>query len=861
MTSSDKLLAEGLAALNQRNWRDAERLFRGVLQAQPTHVGALNLLTAALMNMERFAEAEPFIAEAVRLNPLSDASFYNYGIVLKRLEKPLLALTQFDNAIRLNPKIAETWNNRGTVLNDLKRYGDAIADFDKGISLNQNYHDAFYNKGKSLTELKRHDEALTAYDKALALKPDLAEAWLGRGHIFTELKRYDDAFVAYDRALELRPGLAEAWLGRGNVFTMLGHYDKAFAAYDRAIELKPDLAEALLGRGNVFTGLNRYNEALSAYDRALALKPDLAGAWLGRGTVFNKLKRDEQAFTAYDRALALESDLAEAWLGRGNVFAELRRHDEAFATYERALALKPDLAEAWLGRGNVLAELKRHNEAFAAYDRAVALKPDLAEAWLGRGNVFTEFSRYKDAVAAYDKALTLNPTLKYAVGNRLFAKLQMCDWTDLEAEVAQLLSMIREQKPSSRPFLTLAITASATDQLQCAKRFIQDQPIFAPHWHGELYSHNRIRVAYLSADFCDHPVGHLAVGLFEYHNKSRFEIMAISFGSEENSTIRRRIEGASEHFIDVRHQSDQDVAELICQLEIDILVDLMGLTRGNRLDVLARRPAPIQVSYLGYLGSSGANFIDYLIGDEIAVPSDEQKHYTETIVHLPDCFLVNDNQLQIASHTPSRLDLGLPARGFVFCSFNNSYKFGRAVFESWMRLLHAVEGSVLWLLESNPEMVINLRCEAQRCGISHDRIVFAPRVELSSHLARQRSADLFLDTAPYNAGATAAAALWSGVPILTMMGETFVGRMAASTLHAVGLPQLVTSSLPDYEALALKIATEPAFCSSLKQTLARNRDTFPLFNTERSTRNIEAAYTTMWERYQRGETPRTKWQS
>jgi protein O-GlcNAc transferase len=772
-------------------------------------------------------EAAKLYRQITGKNPRNFHALHYLGTIEAALGNYEQAKSYIIRSLSINPTNIQFVQNYATILFQMGDHRSALEISRRGLQLDSADISLLYVSAISLLKLQQFEEAIMQFDKLLSLAPNHIAAINERGSALAELKKYDAALVSFEKVLGSQPQYAEAHLNKGNVLGVLKSFEAALGAYDEALALKPDLADAWVGRGNVLRELKRYDDALGAYDRALALSPHLAGAWLGRGNVFN----------------------------------EIKSYDEAGTALNQALALNPDLAEAWLGFGNQFYELRRTKDASAAFDRALALKPDLAEAWLGRGNVFLELNQYDAAFVAYDKALTLNPDVKYAAGFRLFAKRQMCDWTNLESETARLLSTIRERKPSSVPFALLGISSSAADQLHCATRFIEDQPTFPPFWRGEVYCHDRIRVAYLSADFCDHPVGYLTIGLFEHHDKSRFEITAISFGSEENSTVRRRIEGASEHFIDVRHLSDHDVAELVCRLEIDIVVDLMGLTRGNRLSILARRPAPIQVSYLGYLGSVGANFIDYVIADEIAVPSDQQKYYTEIIVHLPDCFLATDNQLQIASHTPSRLDLGLPAQGFVFCSFNNSYKFGRAVFESWMRLLHAVEGSVLWLLESNPEMVTNLRCEAQRCGIGHDRIIFATRVDLSSHLARQRSADLFLDTTPYNAGATAAAALWSGVPILTMMGETFVGRMAASTLHAVGLPQLVTSSLPDYEALALKIATEPAFCASLKQTLARNRDTFPLFNTERSTRNIEAAYTTMWERYQRGETPRTKWQS
>ncbi len=410
--------------------------------------------------------------------------------------------------------------------------------------------------------------------------------------------------------------------------------------------------------------------------------------------------------------------------------------------------------------------------------------------------------------------------------------------------------------PASTPFSLLAVSSSAGDQLRCTRRRAQDQPTFPLLWHGEVYAHDRIRVAYLSADFHEHPVAYLTAGLFEHHDKSRFETTALSFGPGRASPIRDRIKGAFEHFIDVGSQSDQDIAELIRRLEIDIVIDLMGLTRHSRVDVLARRSAPIQVNYLGYSGTTGADYIDYIVADATVIPEDHCAFYSEQVVWLPDCYLVNDDRRAICERTPSRGECGLPEDGFVFCCFNNTYKLAPATFQVWMRLLNTTPDSVLWLSEANPTAQANLRREAEQCGVPAQRLIFAPRMpDVADHLARQRQADLFLDTLPYNAHTTACDALWAGVPVVTCLGTTFVGRVAASLLKAVGLDELITHSLQDYEVLALKLARDPAYRASLRDKLARNRNTFPLFNTERTTRQIEAAYTTMWECYQRGEVP------
>ena len=502
--------------------------------------------------------------------PASDTTLYNYGIVLKALNRPIEALARFSEALKINASVAETWNNRGTVFHDLKRHREAIADFDQAISLNPNYPDAFFNKGNALADSKSYEQALAAYDRALGLRPDLAEAWLCRGNVLAELKQDADAIAAYDKAL--------AW------------------------------------------------------------KPNLAGAWLGRGNAFATQKRYGDAFAAYDKALMFKSDLAEAWLGRGNISSDLKQYEDAATAFDRALALKPDLAEAWLGRGKIWTELKQYDRASAAFDAALARKPDLAKAWLGRGRVFTERGQHGEALAAYDRALALDPDLDYAAGARLDAKLYLCDWTNLKVEIAGLLAEVRERKPACLPFSLLALPSLPAEQLQCARRYVQDQPSYPAIWHGEVYSHDRIRVAYLSGDFNDHPIAYLTVGLLENHDRSRFDVTGISFGFNDNSTIGRRTRGAFEHLIDVRDKNDEEIASIMRRLEIDIAVDLMGFIKNNRLNVLARRSAPIQINYVGYPGTMGAAYIDYIVANSTIIPEQHCGFYEERVIWLPESF-------------------------------------------------------------------------------------------------------------------------------------------------------------------------------------------------------------------------------
>jgi protein O-GlcNAc transferase len=890
MNLEEQIFKDALAALSQHKTSEAERLFQKLIKIQPEHVAALNLLTVILMSMERFAEAEEFIERAVKLNENSEISFYNYGIILKRLGKATQAKLQFDKALHLNSKVYETWNNRGTVFNELMQFDQAVSDFDKAISLNPNHSYAFCNKGKSLIGLKRFEEASAAYGKALELKPDFAEAWLGRGNVSAEFKRYDDALAAYDKALELKPDFAEVWLGRGRVFATLKRHDDALAAYDKALELKPDFAEAWLGRGNVSAEFKRYDDALAAYDKALELKPDFAEAWLGRGNVSAELKRYNDAFAAYDKVLELKPDFAEAWLGRGGVFAELRRYDDALAAYDKALELKPDFAEVWAGRGGVFAELKRYNDAFAAYDKALELKPDFAEAWLGRGNVFAglnhyndafaaydkaldlkpefaeawgsrggmfaEFKRYNDALAAYDKALELKPDLMGIEAARLDAKMHLCEWSNFDAECAHLISSI-EKGAVSQPFILLAVSQSPEVQFQSAK--LLGKKIYPapekPLRQIKHYNHNRIRVAYLSADFGEHPICWLLAGLFEQHNRKRFETFAISFEDHNPSEILTRLKGSFDQFIDVKNRSDTDLAQLLHALEVDIAVDLMGYTNKSRTSIFALRPSPIQVNYLGYPGTMGTNYIDYIIADRFVIPDMQQHFYSEKIIYLPNTFQANDSKRTSGKTPASRSEVGLPEDSFVFCSFNSSYKITPIRFDIWMRLLRQIDGSVLWLLGGDSYLEGNLRKEAESRGVNPARLIFAPRIKYENYLARFRLADLFLDTYPFNAGTTASDALWAGLPIVTYSGEAFVSRMAGSLLNAVGLPELITQTPQEYEELAIELATNPKKLAAIKQKLSQNRLTEPLFNTQLFTHHVEAAYTAIYERYQVGLPP------
>jgi len=669
--------------------------------------------------------------------------------------------------------------------------------------------------------------------------------------------RLGDAERLYRKVIKAEPKHFPARAMLGLVCAQQGRLAEAEGLLREAVKMQPADPGAQFNYANVLLGLQRYDEAFEAFGRALALHPAIPEAQLNRGGILMMRHRPQEALACFDAALQLEPRYAEGHCNRGNALEALGRLEDALASYDRAVALNPQQAEFHASRANILHRLRQYAEALAALAKATALQPQHPGLHYNRGNILLDLKRFDEAFAAYHQAFRLDPHLDYVEGDRFFAKLMRCDWTDLAADNARLVEGVAAGRPVSRPFTFLAAQSTPEMQVKCANLFAaRDFPAKEPLWRGERYGHERIRVAYLSADFRDHPVALLLAGMFEQHDRSRFETTAVSFGPPDDSAMRQRLTGAFDRFLDVREKSDADIARLLRDAEIDIAVDLMGPTQGARPGILAHRPAPVQVIYLGYAGSSGAPYIDYLLADPIVIPEAERALFGEQIVYLPDSFMGADSARAIAPEMPTRAEEGLPANGFVFCAFNTSYKITPLSFDVWMGLLNDVPGSVLWLSASNETAERHLRAAAQTRGVAPERLVFARRTPTNAaHLARHRLADLYLDTLPINAHSTANDALWAGVPVLTCRGGTFGGRVAASLLTALGLPELITDTREDYTALALKLARDPALLGSIRAKLAVQRVSSPLFDTARFTRHVEDAYTTMWQRAERGDRP------
>jgi len=637
------------------------------------------------------------------------------------------------------------------------------------------------------------------------------------------------------------------------------NYHEAAVYLARAARIHPNDASIQYNLAKALSDSGNDMDALGHHKKAVAIAPNNPEAWLSYGKTASNLGRYEDALICFENAISLRIDYAEASLNKGATLKELGRYDEAIAFADQALLINPNLIEAWSNKGVALKEIKCFDEAITHFDKALSLKPDYHQAWTNKGATLHEIKRFDEAIAHYEKALSLKSDIDWVAGDLLNTKMKICSWSGLAKSLEDISKKVAAAERVANPFQLLALKDDALLHKKCSEIFTQSKYPLNPTLGPILKSSKKekIRIAYFSPDFRNHPVSFLTSELFEIHDRGRFEVFAFSLqkapiGDETN--LRLRI--GFDRFIDVDHMSDREVAQLARELEIDIAIDLAGPTQHHRTGIFSYRAAPIQVNWLGYPGTIGAEYIDYIVADKIIIPESQQQFYTEKIACLPDTYMVDDSKRAASNRIFTREGCGLPKNAFVFCCFNNDYKFNPQVLDSWSRILLKAKNSVIWISENNEYFRTNLAVEFDNRGINSDRIIFAERVEMmTDHLSRYALADLFLDTHPYNAHTTALDSLKSGVPVLTLMGQSFASRVAASLLNAIGLPELITSAQGEYESLAIELAMNPQKLADIKLRLARNRLTAPLFDTPLFTKNLEAAYISMHGRYHAGLEP------
>jgi protein O-GlcNAc transferase len=813
------LAQQAIAFHQQGNLADAEKLYLQILEVDPALFGPRYYMGVLRLQQGRNQEAADYLAEALKVYPEDLGALMNYGMALRAAGQGAQALEQFDKILALQPNTAE----------------------------------AHFNRAIALADLQRFELAVEAYDRALVLRPEFISAMVNRAAAHAALNRFDDALEGYDRVLRMQPGNVVAMNNRGLTLRTLRRLPEAVDAYEKALAAAPDYYDARYNLGVVLLDMQRSADALAAFDAVLPLRPSDPELLNNRGVALWNLGRPADALASLDKALAVEPGLAEAWGNRGLALKDLARLDEALACFETVTRLSPDNPVGWNSRGSVLRELKRYDAAIEAYGRAIALNPNYAEALNNRGYTWWAHKlEYAPALADLQRALAIDPDHPYAAGEILHLKMYGADWSDFDTLKAGIETGVRLGQRVARPFMFQAVSENPEDLQACSRIWARDKYFevpSAPHDRASRKAHAKIRIGYVSGEFREQATAILMAGLYEAHDREKFEVIAIDNTGAADDAMRKRLEKSFDRIIDISALSDEAAAAAIRAAEIDILVNLNGYFGKPRMGVFARRPAPLQVNYLGFPATLGASYIDYILADDIVIPQGEHDFYDEKVVTLPGSYQVNDNKGRAIAKTPSRAEAGLPDTGFVFCNFNNGYKLTPSTWDSWMRILKAVPGSVLWLLESRPPFADNLRREAEKRGVEGSRILFAPDRAPADHLARLALADLFLDSLPYNAHTTASDALWAGVPLLTLRGKAFAGRVAASLLTAAGLQELITETPEAYEALAVKLASDPAALKTVRDKLQKNRATCDLFNTEKSTRAIEAAYAKMWQRW------------
>ena len=782
------------------------------------------------------------------------------------LNKQLSGATQearlsYQKVLQKYPNHADAMHQLGIIHLQLGQIEEAVSWIQKSVDTDPEQPSALSNLGYCLNKIGKYCESVDICKKALQLNPTLDGGWTNLGNAQRHLGLIDDARISYTRAMSLQPSSPRYIYNLGVTYLFQDVFDEAAALFEKCLSIDDRIPEAHNNLSACYLKLNKYERALVHIDLAIELNANYLEAHVNRGFTLHKLKRHHEALESYKRAIELNPNYAEAWNNRGNSLNQLRRHQEALESYKRAIELNPNYAEAWSNLGNSLNQLRRYQEALESYQRAIDLKPDFSEAWRLYANLLNDLNHHEQALEAYEKALKLNPGLDFALGEMIFTQLKACNWINLNSRLEFLKERILKGERVSSPFVAISLYDSPRLANVATKAYISEihNVTYELNQIGKRQRREKIRIGYFSMDFRNHPVSYLIANLIELHDRTKFEVFGVSFGPNTKDSMRQRLENSFDHFEDVENLDDLSITRKSRELGIDIAIDLGGHTKFSRPEIFSGRAAPLQINYLGYPGTTGMQELDYMIADSSVISPSARSQYAEKIIYLPNSYQANDSNMGVTNRIFTRDELGLPESGFIFCCFNSSQKIMPEIFSCWMQVLQSVDNSVLWLLDTNSSAVFNLRREANAEGINPERIVFAKAMTHEDHLARYRLADLFLDTLPYNAHTTASDALRAGVPVLTLLGNAFAGRVASSLLKSIGLEELVSHSIEEYKCRAITLATSPQQLISMKHKLLKNRTSTPLFDTPLITQHIEMAYQIAYDRYQSGLAPADIW--
>ena len=766
----------------------------------------------------------------------------------------------------VTPMNADALHFLGVLSNQKQENKAAIDLITRAIQIFPNrpiYHN---NLGNAYRDSGRCDQAIACYQRALQIKSDLVETYINMGIAYHQLAELDRAVCAYQKAIKLKPDSAEAYYNLGNTFKEQQLFEEAISCYRRAAVINPMFIEAYYNLAGSLEQQSRLDEAIECLNQCLRIKPQWAEVYNNLGNLLNQKGLSDAALSSYQQAIEIKPGLYEAHNNLGNALKYRGRFAEAIDCYQKALQYRPDYTEAYQNMGAAFTEQGRLEEGIGCFQKAIQLRPDFAEAYNFLGLCFERQAKVAEAISSFEKAIQIKPNYVEAYSYLIHQYQHNCDWQRM-MQFSKRLDELNRQAVDNRkscaepPFISMARHSDLSQDLINARAWCRKiveplQNLKLPFLFESRRSETRkLAIGYLSCDFHNHATAHLMRRVFGLHDREKFEINCYSHGPDDHSNYRKQIREQSDQFIDIRELSHIDAARRIYADKVDILVDLKGHTKDARLGILACRPAPIQVHYLGFPGTTGADFIDYLISDKIVTPIEHAPFYSEKLVFLPHSYQVNDAQQEIAPRVWQKEELGLPRNSFIFSSFNLPYKIDPVMFDCWMRILSQIPHSVLWLFNGGETTTKNLKQEARIRGIDPRRLVFADKLPKAEHLARLRLADLALDTRIVNGHTTTSDSLWAGVPVITLQGGHFASRVSASLLNAIGLSEMTTRNLDAYERLAVRLAKHPAEHQKIKAKLSVNRLTQPLFDTHGFVGHLEAAYQKMWCLFAAGQAP------
>lgn len=820
------LLQKAVDNFHVGNLDQTKTLLNNILKIHPKNFDALHLMGVVLGIKNQHKEALTYLTQALKINPNNNYVNFNLAKALSESGNDLEAIKYHEVAIKLSPNHPEAKLNFGKSLFQLKRYEEAINLYNQVLQLKADFVEAWVAKGASLRLLKRYEEALSHQHHAIQLRPDFAEAWLSKGITLHELKLHDEALSHLHQSIQLNPDFAEAWAGMGIIFRDLKRYDEALAHLDRAIQLKPDFAEAWSDMGITLHDMKRSIDAITCFDQAIQLKPDFAEAWSSKGNTLHDLKKLNEAIFHYDRSLTLKPNFAEAWFNKGNTLSILNRYNEALAHYNQAIRLKPSYAEAWANKGVILHELKRYDEAVIHYKEAIQLKPDFAEALSNYGITLKTTGNIELANQIYSKAIKLNPEYLPAYTN-LLLNLNYLESLNSEPAIRQAKIFGLKVSEKSHPKFNNWKFSSKCETL---------------------------KIGFVSGDFRAHSVGHFIEGLITNIDQTKFQIYAFPT-FEKPDELTNRIRPFFKEWSPICGMSDFDAATLIHSKGIQILIDLSGHTAHNRLPVFSYKPAPIQVSWLGYPATTGLPEIDYVLGDAQALPTEYKNQFTEKIWHLPNTYLC---------FTPPKLNLTFSnfpflENGFItFGSFNNLSKINTKVIETWSKILKSLPNSKLHL-KTNQLSNTNIRAQIQEKfsinGVEASRLILNGAIESKEeHFKTYNNVDIALDTFPYPGVTTTAEAIWMGVPVISLKGNSFLSDTAKSILFNVNMIDYVANDIDDYINKAIELAKNTGHLNKLRVNLKHQTLKSPLFDAITFSENFGNTLMNMWRQYTESNT-------